>query len=169
MIKTPTRETIDTLIDHIAVSNERNIIESGVFNLNLGNHYLVYVIRKFRGNIINDRKHIKTCQMKKYNEEQFLSDSANINWQRVVCSLQNINQVVLNWTKLLSFIIEKHALLTERRVYDKFTPWLTSAIKFMFRARDKLKAAVIKTKSMVLIEAYKRIQNNALKCFSTDA
>ena len=74
LIEKPTRETIDTstLIDHIAVSNDRNIIESGVLNLGFSDHYLVNAIRKFRENIFNDHKYIKTRQMKNFNQDIFL-------------------------------------------------------------------------------------------------
>ena len=53
-----------TIIDHIAVNVECNIIESGVLKLALSDHYLVYAIRKFRGNIPCNHKVIKTRQMK---------------------------------------------------------------------------------------------------------
>ena len=58
LMENPTRETIDTstLIDHIAVNINHNIIESGALNLGLSDHYLVYEIRKFCGNISNDIK-----------------------------------------------------------------------------------------------------------------
>ena len=62
---------------------------------------------------------------------------------------------------MLSLIIEKHAPLRERRVSDKFAPWLTPDLKNMFRTRDRLKAAAIKSKSVLLMEAYKKIRNKA--------
>ena len=70
LISEPTRETIDTstIIDHIAVSAECDIIESGVLKLALSDHYLVYAIRKFRGNIPCSHKMIKTRRMKNFNE-----------------------------------------------------------------------------------------------------
>ena len=116
LIEKPTMESIDTstLIDHIAVNNDRNIIESGVLNLGFSDHYLAYALRKFLGNIFND-------------------------WYQVLFSSQNINEVVLKWTKLIALIIEKRALSREPRVSDKFTPWLISDITCVFRTRDKLK------------------------------
>ena len=119
----PTREPIDTstLIDHIAVNNNRNIIESGVLNLGFSDHYIMYAIRKFRGNIFNEHKYIKTRQMK-YLNKMFLRDLANIIWQHILYTSQNMNEVVLNWTKLIALIIEKHIPLREGRVSDKFTP-----------------------------------------------
>ena len=104
---------------------------------------------------------IKTRQMNNFNEELFLKDLANVDWQQSLTCSQDINLVVQNWTNMLSLIIEKHAPLREHRVSDKFAPWLIPDLKNMFRMRDKLKAAAIKSKSVLLMEAYKKIRNKA--------
>ena len=51
LINQPTRETLNTstLIDHIAVSDHRNIVESGVLNIALSGHYMIYCVRKYGG------------------------------------------------------------------------------------------------------------------------
>ena len=57
LISEPTRETVQTstLIDHITVSNVRNISKSGVVRTAISEHYLVYTVRKHLGGI--ERKH----------------------------------------------------------------------------------------------------------------
>ena len=47
LISEPTRETIDasSIINHIAVSNHFNVVESGVLKTCISDHYLVYVCR----------------------------------------------------------------------------------------------------------------------------
>ena len=77
--------------------------------------------------------------MKNFNEELFLNDLATVNWQSILICNQDINEVVQNWTNILSLVIEKHAPLIERRVSDKSTPWLNPEIKRMFTTQDKLK------------------------------
>ena len=66
IINEPTRETskTSTLLDHVAVSNINNIVESGVYRVALSNHYLVYSVRKFRGGLKKQDKVIKIRQMK---------------------------------------------------------------------------------------------------------
>ena len=73
----------------------------------------------------------KLVKMKNVNKELFLNDLAAINWQRILTCSQDINEVVQNWTNILSLVIEKHAPLIERRVSDKSTPWLNLEIKKM--------------------------------------
>ena len=49
LIKEPTRVTLDTssIIDHIATTRARNIVKSGVHEVSMSDHYMVYCIRKF--------------------------------------------------------------------------------------------------------------------------
>ena len=56
-------------------------------------------------------------------------------------------------------MVGKHAPLIERRVSDKSTPWLNHEIKKMFRTRDKLKTAALKSRSNILMKAYKQVRN----------
>ena len=80
LISEPTRETIDTssIIDHIAVSNHFNVVESGVLKTCISDHYLVYVCRKFRGSLSAKHKVITSRQMKNFDKDLFLSDLASV-------------------------------------------------------------------------------------------
>ena len=51
----------------------------------------------------------------------------------------DINVIVNTWTKIFSIILEKLAPTRNRRVSEKFCPWLTNDFKRMSKARDKLK------------------------------
>ena len=104
-------------------------------------------------------KIIKARKMKNFNEELFLNELAAIDWQRILICSQDINEVVQNWTNILSFVVEKHTPHIERKVSDKSTPWLNPEIKKMFRTREKLKTAAIKSGSNILMEAYKQVRN----------
>ena len=58
LVEEPTRVTLETatIIDHIATTSTRNIIEVGVHVISLSDHYVVYCIRKFNGAIKKDHK-----------------------------------------------------------------------------------------------------------------
>ena len=70
LIEEPTRVTLDTatIIDHIATPCPRNIVNSGVYQMALSDHYLVYCIRKFNGEVTKDHKVIKTRKRNKFEE-----------------------------------------------------------------------------------------------------
>ena len=60
---------------------------------------------------------------------------------------------------MLSLIIEKHAPMRERRVIDRYCPWMTSELKAMIRSRDKLKKSAVKQGSALLMQAYRHTRN----------
>ena len=68
----------------------------------------------------------------------------------------------LKISQLTANSFDKHAPLLDRRMSDyRFTPWVRTEIKNMFRAREKLKTAAIKSKSTLLLEAYKQVRNRS--------
>ena len=82
MIQEPTRVTLDgsTMIDHIATSDCNNIVESGVLNISLSDHYLVYCVRKLRGDAKHQHKYETFRQRKNFSKETFLSDFSEVDW-----------------------------------------------------------------------------------------
>ena len=85
----PTRGTLTTssTIDHIATTYARNIGKSGVHEISLSDHYMVYCVRKFNGAVEKGHKMIKIRKMKNVNEEAFLADvsgmlGADAYWNR---------------------------------------------------------------------------------------
>ena len=75
-IQEPTRVSLTTssLIDHIATKCPTYIVESGVLQVCLSDHYLVYCFRKLNAAHRKDHKVIKTRSMKKFDETAFLTD-----------------------------------------------------------------------------------------------
>ncbi len=161
MIGEPTRVTLatSTLIDHIATNKPENVVASGVFNITLSDHYLVYVTRKFMGSTKRQRKTISTRKLKNFNSDNFLSDLGQIDWDNIVSSSKDINEAVNKWSYLLSLVIEKHAPLTEFKVSDKYSPWLTKEFKALACTRDKLKSLAIKNNSSILMASYRHVRN----------
>ena len=92
-----------------------------------------------------------------------LYDLLGVDWRGIVRNTDYVNVVVNNWTKTFSLILEKHAPTRNRRVSDKFCPWLTNDFKLMCKARDNLKKRAIRTKSELLIKSYKHVRNQVNK------
>ena len=118
LIEEPTRVTLTTssIIDHVATTCARNIVKSGVHEVSLSDHYMVYCIRKFNGAVEKGHKMIKTRKMKNFNKEVFLADVSGICWEQMLTGTDDIDVLVNNWSDLFSLIIEKHAPITEMRV-----------------------------------------------------
>ena len=131
LISEPTRETeqTSTLIDHIAVSNVRNISKSGVVSTAINYDYLVYPVRKHLGGTERKHKQIYTRQMKNFNEEAFLRDLSAYDWSSILYCSEDINVIVEKWISMLSLIKETHAPLMQKRVSERYSPWLSSSLK----------------------------------------
>ena len=165
LITEPARETIhtSTLIDHIAVSNTNNIVESGVIKTAISDHYLPYAIRKFQGGSKRQHKVIKTRQMKHFDLNAFLQDLALIDWKTHLRSSADISTIVNTITSLISGVIQKYAPLVERRVSERYAPWISEDLKNLCKTRDRIKSAAVKNKSEMLMSAYRQLRNKATK------
>ena len=163
LISEPTRETASssTIIDHIATNDPRNVVESGVQQTCISDHYVVYVVRKYFGSLKPQHKMITTRQMKNFDEELFLGDLASVDWRSIVSDSGSLDDAVSRWSDTLSQIIDKHAPLREKRVSERFCPWITPDLKKICRARDKLKIAAVKANSELLMTAYKHMRCKA--------
>ena len=91
-----------------------------------------------------------------------MPDLVSVDWQSLLHFSTDINVMMEEWTNMLSVIIQKHAPILERRVSERYCPWLNSDLKRMFRSRGKLKMAAVKKKSEVLMAAYKQLRNNVI-------
>ena len=124
MITEPTRESenASAIIDHIAVSNTSNIVESGVVKVAISDHYVVYSIRKYQGGIKHNHKHFQTRQLKNFNKEAFLADLDAVNWFAILVCSDDINVIVDEFIRTLSLVIEKHTPSIDRVSVRKVQP-----------------------------------------------
>ena len=123
--------TSNTLIDHIATTNKSNIVTFGVHETSISDHYMVYCVRKFRGASRRQHKNISTRQLKNFNSADFINDILSIDWNGIVSNNDDVNLIVEQWTSSFLLILEKHAPLREKRVSEKFCPWLTKDRKLV--------------------------------------
>ena len=94
--------------------------------------------------------------MKNLSENRFLSDVSAISWEGFIHFADDINTLVNGWPSLLSLIIEKHAPLKEKPVTEKYRPGIEKNLKELMLARDRLKTAVFRSKSTILMDAYRQ-------------
>ena len=97
LIEEPTRETLSssTLIDHIATSFPSNIVESGVLQISMSDHFMVFCVQKFNGSLQKEHKMIKSRRMKNFNEQAFL-DVAAISWGQEIGNSDDVNVLANN-------------------------------------------------------------------------
>ena len=161
LVEEPTRVTLTTssIIDHITTTCARNIVKSGVHEVSMSDHYMIYCIHKFSGAVEKDHKVIKTRNMKNFNEDAFLADVSGICWELLLTETDDIKTLVNNWSNLFSLIIDKHAPITEMHVSEKYCPWIDKDLRDLMQTRDKLKNVASKRKSQFLMDSYRQVRN----------
>ena len=165
LIEEPTRVTLTTssMIDHVATTSARNIIEAGVHKVSMSDHYMIFCVRKFQGALKKDHKVITTRSMKNFDKDAFLADVADICWEQGLNETDDVNVLVTQWSTLFSLIIDKHAPTKTLRVSERYCPWVNDDLKKLIRGRDKLKKAALKSKSQLLMSSYRHIRNKINK------
>lgn len=137
LIEEPTRVTLSTssIIYNFAITIPSSIIESGLHNIFMSDHYMVFVYEMLR-------VHLKSgiCLEQGMNETD------------------DINVLVTRWLILFSSIIEMHAPIKSIRVSQRYYPWVNIKLKKLMQRRSKLKKAAIKRKSPFLMSSHRHIR-----------
>ena len=97
--------------------------------------------------------------MKHFDETSFIAEISSNDWNSVLQRSMDLDSAVENWTNLWSLITEKHAPMRQRRVSEKYCPWVTFDLKALARSRDKLKKSAMKTGSEIIMVAYRHLRN----------
>ena len=109
LITEPTRVTqySRTLIDLCLTNSPDKICNSGVVNIGISDHCVIFLTRKishFRSFV---HKTAEVRQLKNFNEDEFLRDLRMNEWNRV-SMLNNPNEMWNFWKHLLMSVIDKH-------------------------------------------------------------
>ncbi|CAB3986869.1 Hypothetical predicted protein [Paramuricea clavata] len=159
LINKPTRETntLATLIDLVLTNAKENIWTSGVIDLGMSDHSLIYVVRKFtlpklKPNVkeVRDYKH--------FNAEYFIGDLTRMPWH-VINQYNNPNEGWRVWKSFFNEILNIHAPIRHKRVKGNSVPWITPEIKCMMRNRDYHKKYAIKHSSQPHWESFQFLRN----------
>jgi len=165
IIDKPTRVTEHhkSLIDHLITNASNMISDSGVCEMSISDHNLVFIVRKHgipRGN----PKVIQTRNFKRFNEQKFINDIASVHWTDT--SYKDVNEFWTSWKKSFIQVVDKHAPITRLRTRNKPSPWITPEIKHGMRERDILKKKASKsnnTNDWLLYKAKKNYINKLIR------
>jgi integrase len=156
----PTRATpsTKTLLDIIITkSDDTKISESGVIELGISDHSMVYICRKV--SVPRQKpKIVETRQFKNFNTVQFQNDL-----EQVLRGFTYNYDPSIAWNKwksiFLRVVVDIHAPCCIRKVKSEGTLWLNENIKKLRHHRDFLKKKAMQLNSPAYHEAYKRCKN----------
>ena len=166
LIDNPTRvtENSSTLIDHLISNMPHKVITTGVSNITISDHYLIYAIHRNMPQRERPRL-IETRNYKDFDAEIFLYDLSNQPWNNIK-QLDDPNEMLSTWNTLFLNTLNTHAPIKRKRVRNTEAPWITPEIKKLMFERDNLKkkATVSKTsRSWGLYQKARNKTNNKIQ------
>ena len=101
VITEPTRVTehSESLIDLVFTNTHHKVTETGVFDLGLSDHSLVYCVLK-SGRPRVAPKTIEYRSYKNYNKQSFIKDLENVPWHVVFNNTEKVDYCVNTWNKM---------------------------------------------------------------------
>lgn len=140
IIKNPTRvtELSQTLIDVIITNDCSKIQESGIVQVTISDHYMVYCIRGRQKEKPQKHKFKYFRNWKKVNWDVIKHELNELNWESILqCTDCQIS--CDNLYHIITGKIDKHAPPKKCRIKNYTSPWITTEILSLIRERDKQK------------------------------
>ena len=163
LISRPTRvtKTSSTAVDLILTNAPSKFASSGVYELSMTDHFMIYCVLSRCKTSENSQEHKYKFvrSYKNFDEGKFIRDIENICWEPI----HTATDIVTTYEKfisLLNAVIDRHAPMRKVRVKQKESPWMTSEILAMIRDRDKLKIKAKRSKLSSDWEHYKKARNS---------
>ena len=160
LIKTATRITkkSSSLLDHVITNSNEKVGNSGVIDVGLSDHQMIFCSRKITRAKFNKHNTVKIRSLKHYTKDLFLENLRNINFP----NYQNYDDVNEAYTDLVNKIIveiDKIAPLKEIRIKNSSQEWFDEEIIEHINKRDKLFQKFKKSREASDELLYKRAKN----------
>ncbi len=139
LIRTGTRTANgkSSLLDHILTNTGQLILQSGVINVGLSDHQLIYCTRKKHKEKLNQHRTFKARSYKNYTPENFVEELNKISFPNYL-NFENINNAFNDFSKKLVSLVNKIVPLKSFRVKGFTEDWFDGEIKESIRDRDIL-------------------------------
>ena len=139
IITRPTRVTDQTatLIDHIYTNSPDNVSQSGVIDLGLSDHDLIYCTRKTSLPKSHKHNEIFVCSLKRYSAKKFLEILREIafpNYLTYTCVNNTYSDFIYRFVEAINFIVLSKMI----RVKANSKPWFDNQIVSPTQRQNKL-------------------------------
>ncbi len=163
LIEIPTRtgKTSETLLDLILTNNKRRILTSGVVDVHLSDHSLIYTVLRTSAPRLRSRK-ICFRSLKHFDSALFQQDLHNAPFH-IIEVFDNVDDKYYAFESLYLDILNEHAPLKQVHVRGNQVPFMTEQWRKAIRRRNKLRKQFIRERTDANYAIYKAQRN---KCTS---
>ena len=143
LTKVPTRVVAESssLIDVILTNKPRSVVTSGVFDLGLSDHNLIYTVLRLYCSKFSPRTVVKR-HLKHYDPGLFLADIATVPFP-VAHIIDDPEDVCWAWGKLLSDALDVHVPVKRCISKSQHVPFMTPELLGSIRHRNKSKETIL--------------------------
>ena len=125
-----------TLLDILLTSHPERLATSGILQVGVSDHDLIFVLRKQK----LPRPKARTIEFRslKYSDSNtFLSDLRNVPWDSVYI-YENIDDIWAHWSGLYKQVLDEHAPVKRIQLRNNQLPWISPDIQKQIRIRNRL-------------------------------
>ena len=150
IIKNATRitETSSSLLDHILTNSTDKIAQSGIINVGLSDHQMIFCTRKTIKIKTGEKTRIKIRSLKNYSQEKLLQNLTNCNYPNY-SNFVDVNEAYLDFVEKTCDVINGIAPIKEICIKNNTAEWIDEEILVGIRIRDKLFRKFKKSKSNI--------------------
>ena len=134
LISSATRITCSssTIIDHILTNTTNNISQSGVIDLGISDHNVIYFTRKMKKVKLRHHTYIKYRSFKNYSVTDYEDKLKLANFPNYL-NFDNIDLAYSNFLKTLMSVIDSLAPSKEKRIKGRTQEWFDGEITFLLK------------------------------------
>ena len=160
LITSPTRvtENTSTILDHVLTNSHDRVSQSGVIDIGLSDHQLIYCTRKIVRPKVHEHNYITIRSMKNYSQDIFLNALREVNFPNY-SQFDNINEAYDDFIDKTKRVIDQIAPMKQIRVKGNNQDWFDDEIHQAIINRDKSFSIFKKTKLHNDNERYKKACN----------
>ena len=125
IIQSPTRVTLNsnTLIDHALINRQEMYYQSGITDVDISDHMLIYAARK-KLKIPKSFSHIKCRSYTKFVEVDSQRDIERLDWSAIMDD-NNVESAASNFHTILCSCVDQHAPMINLKLHDNAPRWMT--------------------------------------------
>ena len=157
-VATRITDTTQTLLDHIYVSDKDRIAQSGVLNLGVSDHCVIFCTRKIVKGLFRRHNTTVVRSLKKYSVAEFISELNAINWDPIY-SCDDVDIALEIFSRLFGEAMDKVAPERTIRIKQRSEPWINDEILQCIHDRDSFYFKFRKSKSPELYKEYCSLRN----------
>ena len=125
-----------TLLDIVLTSHPERLATSGILQVGISDHDLIFVVRKQKLPRPKART-IEFRSLKHLDSNTFLSDLRNVPWDSAYI-YDNIDDIWAHWFGLYKQVLDEHAPVKRIQLRNNQLPWISPDIQKQIRIRNRL-------------------------------